>query len=90
MSPVFVAIYTKLSGGELLLGEVVGTLIGLLGVGVLAAGTSVELDQHSNYVGDLVAILAAACMAAYLVVGRKLRSKSFNISTPALKESSTS
>ncbi|CAM6120098.1 unnamed protein product [Calypogeia fissa] len=74
ISPVFVAVYTKLRGGPLMAVELIGVTLGVIGVAVLATGTGVERDAQSTYIGDFIALCASATMAGYLTVGKKLRS----------------
>ncbi|CAM6120096.1 unnamed protein product [Calypogeia fissa] len=74
ISPVFVAVYTKLRGGPLMTVELIGVTLGVIGVAVLAAGTGVERDAQSTYIGDFIALCASVFMAGFLIVGKKLRS----------------
>ncbi|CAM6124210.1 unnamed protein product [Calypogeia fissa] len=73
MSPIFVAIYTKITGGVLMTKEILGVGLGVLGVGLLAAGTKVEKDNQSSYLGDFIALFSSLSMAGYFAVGKKLR-----------------
>ncbi|CAM6089056.1 unnamed protein product [Calypogeia fissa] len=74
ISPVFVAVYTKLRGGALVTRELIGVTLGVIGVAVLATGTAVDRDAESTYIGDFIALCASVTMAGYLTVGKKLRS----------------
>jgi drug/metabolite transporter (DMT)-like permease len=72
MNPIFAALFGRLLGDRVAPREVLGISIAAAGCAVLAGG-----DWRAGgtaLIGDGLALLGAASAAAYLVVGRRLRS----------------
>ena len=71
-NPIFAALFGTLLGDRVQRREVLGIAIAAIGCAVLAGGDwSAGGDA---LIGDVLALIGAASAAAYLVVGRKLRS----------------
>jgi drug/metabolite transporter (DMT)-like permease len=71
-NPIFAALFGRLLGDRVAPRELVGIAIAACGCAVLAGG-----DWQAGggaLIGDGLALIGAACAAAYLVVGRRLRS----------------
>ena len=71
-TPLFLVAWTLLRCQHISTGEVVGSVCGFAGSVVL----TVDYDQHSGVtlIGDLTAMCGALAMAAYMLIGSKLRS----------------
>jgi drug/metabolite transporter (DMT)-like permease len=74
-APMFVVGWHWLRGRRTGSMTVLGVVLAVGGVGVLAAGDLVTSDVLDGADGDGLALVGAACMAGYLLIGDRLRSE---------------
>ena len=72
--PLFAAVVGRLLGDRAPWALWVGAGVAILGSGLMVQPEPVAADAHGALVGDLLAVVAAVAAAAYLAVGRSVRS----------------
>ncbi len=73
-NPIFITPLAILTGERLTFRKALGIITGLLGCALVINGriTGFQLIQRENFIGNLIALVAALCWAVYTVAGKKL------------------